>query len=263
MPYGSCFRCLFEKNAKKCDLECLKYIKNTLENPHSGIDKPAAIIIEPIQGEGGTHIPKDGWLEELVNIAKKNNILVIFDEIQAGFYRTSKLFSFEHTKAIPDIITMSKGIGGVGSPLSLILLKKDLDVWEPGTHIGTFRGNQFAMAAGLAALKFVKKFDIEKHVTKIEKIFLKELKDIQKKSQFIGDVRGRGMMFAVEYVKDKKTNEPYPEKTKEIRKLCMENGLLVEIGGYHDNVVRFLPPLISSENIIQNGLNIFRKANLL
>jgi len=248
-------------NSKKCGSACVNFLKNALNNPYSGIDKPAAIIIEPIQGESGTCIPRDGWLEKITEIAKKKGILVIFDEIQAGFYRTGKLFSFEHAKAIPDIITMSKGIGGIGSPLSLIIFKKELDVWEPGTHIGTFRGNQTAMMAGLSALRLIKKWQIEKYVSKMEKLFLRELKSIQKKSKFIGDVRGKGMMFGVEYVKDKKTKEPFPELAKKMRKLCYENGLLVEIGGLYNNVVRFLPPLIISEKLANNGLRIFEKAN--
>jgi len=157
MPYSSCYRCPMGRDSKKCNFECIHFLKNALENPYSGIDKPAAIIVEPIQGEGGTYIPKESWLEKVAELAKKNSVLVIFDEVQTGFYRTGKLFSFEHTNAIPDIITMSKGIGGIGIPLSLIILKKELDMWEQGTHIGTFRGNQVGMAAGLSALKFVKK----------------------------------------------------------------------------------------------------------
>jgi len=261
MPYSNCYRCSMGLNSKKCGSACVNFLKNALNNPYSGIDKPAAIIIEPIQGESGTCIPRDGWLEKITEIAKKKGILVIFDEIQAGFYRTGKLFSFEHAKAIPDIITMSKGIGGIGSPLSLIIFKKELDVWEPGTHIGTFRGNQTAMMAGLSALRLIKKWQIEKYVSKMEKLFLRELKSIQKKSKFIGDVRGKGMMFGVEYVKDKKTKEPFPELAKKMRKLCYENGLLVEIGGLYNNVVRFLPPLIISEKLANNGLRIFEKAN--
>jgi len=261
MPYCSCYRCPMGMNNKKCNFECVHFIKNILENPHSGVDKPAAIIIEAIQGEGGTYIPRDGWLEKVVDLARKNGVIVIFDEVQAGFYRTGKLFSFQHTNAVPDIITMSKGIGGIGLPLSLILLRNELDTWEPGTHIGTFRGNQLGMAAGLSAMKFVKKMNIEDYVSKLEKVFLKELKAIEKKSKFIGEVRGRGMMFGVEYVKNRKTKEPFPELAKEIRKQCYENGLLVEIGGYYDNVVRFLPPLIISEKIAKNGLNIFKKVN--
>ena len=263
MPYGSCYRCPMSRDSKKCNFECIHFLKNALENPYSGIDKPAAIIIEPIQGEGGTYIPPKGWLEKVTEIARKNRIIVIFDEIQTGFYRTGKLFSFEYTNAIPDIITMSKGIGGIGFPLSLILLRKELDTWDSGTHIGTFRGNQLGMAAGLSALKLVKRLHIERHIVKMEKLFLEELKAIQKKSKFIGEVRGKGMMFGIEYVKNKATKEPFPKLVKKIRKVCYENGLLVEIGGYYDNVIRFLPPLVSTEKIIKNGLSIFKKANIL
>jgi len=263
MPYGSCYRCSMGRDSKKCNFECVHFLKNALENPYSGIDKPAAIIIEPIQGEGGTYIPPKGWLEKVTEIARKNKIIVIFDEIQTGFYRTGKLFSFEYTNAIPDIITISKGIGGIGFPLSLILLRKEIDVWNSGTHIGTFRGNQLGMAAGLSALKLVKRLHIEKHIMKIEKLFLEELKTIQKKSKFIGEVRGKGMMFGIEYVKNKSTKEPFSKLAKKIRRVCYENGLLVEIGGYYDNVIRFLPPLVSTEKIIKNGLGIFKKANIL
>ncbi len=262
MPYCSCYRCPMDMDQKKCNFECVHFLKNALENPYSGIDKPAAIIIEPIQGEGGVYIPRDGWLKKVVDLARKNGVVVIFDEVQAGFYRTGKLFSFEHTNTVPDIITMSKGIGGIGLPLSLILLRKELDIWGPGTHVGTFRGNQLGMAAGLSAIRFVKRTNIEDYVSKTEKIFLKELNNIQKKSKFIGDIRGKGMMFGIEYVKDKNTKKPFSELTKKVRKLCYENGLLVEIGGYYDNVVRLLPPLIISEKIAKNGLSIFRKANI-
>lgn len=263
MPYCSCYRCPMGRGFKECNFECIYFFKNAMENPYSGIDKPAALIVEPIQGEGGVYIPKKGWLEKITEIAKKNEIIVIFDEIQSGFYRTGKLFSFEHTNTIPDIITISKGIGGIGFPLSLILLKKELDIWDPGTHIGTFRGNQLGMAAGLSALKLVKKLQLQKHIVKMEKLILKELKNIQKSSRFIGDVRGKGMMFGIEYVKNKFTKEPFQELTKEIKKLCYENGLLVEVGGYYDNVIRFLPPLIINERIAKNGLNLFKKANVL
>ena len=121
MPYCSSYRCPMGDEDENCNSGCLNFLKSSLENPHSGIDKLAAIIIEPIQGEGGGYIPRDGWLEEVVNLARQNDILVIFDEVQTGFFRTGKLFAFEHTNAIPDIVIMSKGIGGIGFPLSLIL----------------------------------------------------------------------------------------------------------------------------------------------
>ena len=130
MPYCSPYRCPFSIDDKVCAGECIKYFKYCLENPHSGIDKPAAIIVEPVLGEGGTYIPSHGWLEAIVDIAHKNDVLVIFDEVQTGFYRTGKLFSFEHTRAVPDIVALSKGIGGNGYPMSMIIYMKELDVWE-------------------------------------------------------------------------------------------------------------------------------------
>lgn len=264
MPYCSSYRCPMGCNEKeKCEFECINFFQNALENPHSGIDKPSAIIIEPIQGEGGTYIPKNSWLEKIVDLARKNDVLVIFDEIQAGFFRTGKLFSFEYTTAIPDIITMSKGIGGIGFPLSLILYKKELDTWKPGTHIGTFRGNQLGMMAGLSAMKLADKLGIKSHIDVISKLMEKKLREIKEKFDFIGEVRARGMMFGIEYVKDKESKEPNSELAKKIRTLCYENGLLVEIGGYYNNVIRFLPPLIITETIANNGLNIFEKANTL
>ena len=263
-PYCSHYRCPFGRNKLgECNFECVDFFQNALENPHSGIDKPAAIIIEPIQGEGGTYIPKEGWLERIVDIARKNDILVIFDEVQSGFYRTGKLFSFEHTKAIPDIITMSKGIGGIGFPLSLILYKKELDVWKPGTHIGTFRGSQLGMIAGLAAMNLVEKLDIKSRVKLTGTLMHERLLSMQDKFDFIGEVRSSGLMFGIEYVKDRSTKEPDAELAKKIRKLAYENGLLVEIGGYYDNVVRFLPPLVITETLAHNGLNIFEKVNAM
>ena len=261
LPFCSPYRCPFAAIHSPCSGECIRYFEFCLENPHSGIDKPAAIIIEPIQGEGGTYIPTNGWLEQITKVARRNDILVIFDEVQTGFYRTGKMFAFEHTGAVPDIVTMSKGIGGNGYPLSLILYKKELDVWEPGTHIGTFRGNQIAMAAGLAALEFVEKYDVPSHVLDVGGEMKNKLEKIKESSRYIGDVRATGMIFGIELVKDKNTKEPFPEATKALRKLCYENGLIVEVGGYYNNVIRFLPPLTITREIAENGLRIFENAN--
>ncbi len=260
MPFCSPYRCPFARVDGPCTGECIRYFEYCLTNPHSGIDKPAAIIIEPVQGEGGTYIPSTGWLEQVTDIARKNGVLVIFDEIQSGFYRTGKLFSFEHTRAVPDIVTMSKGIGGNGYPLSLILYRKEFDVWEPGTHIGTFRGNQLAMVAGSAALEFIDKYDVASHTAKLGEEMITNLKEVQRTSRYIGDVRGIGMMFGIEFVQDKSKKDAYPEAAKLVKKLCYENGLIVELGGYYSNVVRFLPPLILTEAIAKNGIKIFADA---
>lgn len=261
MPFCYCYRCAFGKEPDTCTLECAQYIRANLENPCSGIEKPAAIILEPVQGEGGTIVPKEGFLEAVGQIAHDFDIPVIFDEIQAGFYRTGPFLSFQHSRAVPDLFTMSKGLGGIGMPIAVVVYKKHLDTWERGTHAGTFRGNQLSIAAAASALGFAKRHHIREYVKKMGKDILGNLKYLQKKSRFIGDVRGCGLMLGIEYVKNKKTKTPFPGIVNTLRKRCCENGLLVEVGGHYGNVVRFLPPLVITENIAQNALEIFERVN--
>lgn len=261
MPYSYCYRCPFGKESHACHLECARYLGQLLENPCSGIEKPAAIILEAIQAEGGNIIPKQGFIEEIVQIAHHLDIPVIFDEIQTGFFRTGPLFAFEHFNIVPDIITISKGLGGIGMPIAVTIFKKSLDTWVKGTHVGTFRGNQLSIAAGISALKFAKTHHIETYVKELGNQMLENLKRIQENSKFIGDVRGIGLLLGIEYVKNKKSKEPFPEIVRQLRKKCYENGLLVEVGGHYGNVLRFLPPLITTKTIAQNGLEIFEKVN--
>jgi diaminobutyrate-2-oxoglutarate transaminase len=261
MPYSYCYRCQFGKQADSCNLECAKYLRNALENPCSGVEKPAAIIVEPIQGEGGTIIPKKGFLEEIIALGKEMGIPVIFDEIQSGFYRTGPLFSFENFDVEPDVITLSKGLGGIGMPIAIIVYKKSMDTWERGTHAGTFRGNQLSIAAAASALKFVQSHQLQQYVKTLGKDMLESLKALQEKSKFIGEVRGIGLFFGIEYVKDKVSKEPFPEIVRELRRQCYQNGLLVEVGGHYANVLRFLPPLITTKTIARNALQIFEKVN--
>jgi diaminobutyrate-2-oxoglutarate transaminase len=261
MPYCYCYRCQFGQQADSCHLECSQFLRSALENPCSGIEKPAAIIIEPIQAEGGNIIPKKEFIENIVELGNEMEIPVIFDEIQSGFYRTGPLFSFEHFNVVPDIVTVSKSLGGIGMPIALVVYKKSLDKWEKGTHAGTFRGNQLSIAAALSALELVKSYHLQEHVNRLGEEMLAHLKDIAKTSKFIGDVRGIGMFFGIEYVKNKETKEPFPEIVQQLRKQCYQNGLLVEIGGHYSNVLRFLPPLITTKTIAHHGLQIFEKVN--
>lgn len=260
-PFSYCYRCQFDKKPESCNLECSKYLRTALENPCSGVEKPAAIIVEPVQGEAGTVVPREGFLEDIVKMGNEFDIPVIFDEIQAGFYRTGPLFSFENFKALPDIITLSKGLGGIGMPIAITLYRKSLDTWAKATHAGTFRGNQMSIAAGLSALKFAKRNNLEDYVKKLGAKMLEHLKGIQEKSKFIGDVRGIGLFMGIEYVKDKESKEPFPEIVGQLRKKCYENGLLVEVGGHYSNVLRFLPPLITTEKIAENALAIYERVH--
>jgi diaminobutyrate-2-oxoglutarate transaminase len=257
VPYAYCYRCVFGQTPDKCNLECAKYLDHIFTDPHSGIGKPAAVIIEAIQGEGGSIVPPDRYLKELRKICSDHDVLMIADEIQAGLCRTGKMFAFQHSGIIPDIITLSKGLGGVGFPLSCIVYKENLDTWPPAKHIGTFRGNVIAYAAGAAALHFMLEKDLAENAAAIGTLILKELKILEKESSIVGEARGKGLMLGVELVKDKETKEPAPDLAKQIRTLCHRRGLLIEIGGHYDNVARFLPPLVLTEKLAEKGTDIF------
>jgi len=260
VPYAYCYRCAFGKNAASCDLECAKYLDDVLTDPHSGVGKPAAVIIEAIQGEGGSIVPPDGYIPRIKEICRKHEVLLIIDEIQAGFCRTGKMFAFEHTATVPDIVTMSKALGGLGFPISAIAYRQDLDTWPPGKHIGTFRGNVIAYAAGAAALDFMVKTNLAEHSAKLGEWMLAQLKQMEKGSPIIGDARGRGLMLGIELVKDKDSKEPGPALAGHVRTYCHRRGLLIEVGGHFGNVARFLPPLVITRDLAQKGLEIFADA---
>jgi len=257
VPYAYCYRCVFGRKAESCGLECASYFDHVLEDPHSGVGAPAAVIIEAIQGEGGTIVPPPGFLPRIAESCRRRGVLLIIDEIQAGFCRTGTMFAFEHTGTVPDIITMSKALGGVGFPISGIAYREALDTWPPGKHIGTFRGNVTAYAAGAAALNFMVRTNLAGHVAALGTWVLNQLERIEKESAFIGEVRGKGLMIGVEFVKDKVTKEPASGSAKKVRSYCHKHGLLIEIGGHYDNVARFLPPLVLTKDLAEKGLEIF------
>jgi diaminobutyrate-2-oxoglutarate transaminase len=230
-PYAYCYRCAFGKTSESCDLDCVKYVEHVLEDPHSGVGKPAAIIIEAIQGEGGSIVPPEKFLTGIRKTCDKNNVIMIVDEIQAGLGRTGKMFAFEHSGIVPDIITLSKGLGGLGFPISCIAYKEKLDTFPAGKHIGT-------------------SFNLGEKM-------LSWLKGIEKDSSIVGEVRGRGLMLGIELVKDKASKEPAPDLAQRVRTICHQHGLLVEIGGHYSNVVRFLPPLVLTEELAKKGTEIF------
>jgi diaminobutyrate-2-oxoglutarate transaminase len=231
-----------------------------IEDPHSGVSRPAAVIVEAIQGEGGSIVPDEDFLPKVREICDKYDVLLIVDEIQAGFCRTGKMFSFNHSNVTPDIITMSKALGGLGFPISGIAYKEKLDTWPPGKHIGTFRGNIAAYAAGAAAIDFMVKNNLADHALNLGNTMLPLLKELENDSKIIGEARGKGLMLGVEFVKNKETKEPAPQLASKMRTLCHQRGLLIEIGGHYFNVARFLPPLILTEELAKKGVEIFADA---
>lgn len=257
-PYPNAYRNPFNTDdPKECEQLCINYLANMIENPDSGILPPAAVIIEPVQGEGGIIVPSDSFLKEVERVVRNNNVLLVVDEIQTGFGRTGKWFASEYSGANPDIVTMAKSLGGIGLPIGGIMYRKDLDVWTPAAHVGTFRGNVVAMAAGAAAIDFAKEHKLLDHVNKLGEKALKFLKDLMKESKHIGDVRGKGLFIGVEFVKDKKTKEPWKQICDRIQMECFKRGVIIWRGGAYGNVVRFIPPLVITEELLMKGLEIF------
>jgi diaminobutyrate-2-oxoglutarate transaminase len=257
MPYPYCYRCPLGLERSSCQMACAKLLETSLEDPYSGIPKPAAVIIEPIQGEGGTIVPPSGYLSEIRRITRAHDIPLICDEIQTGFARTGTMFACEEEDVTPDVMTLSKALGGIGYPLSCIAYDSALDSWRPGAHIGTFRGHQVAMAAGAAALDFTEQTNLPTHARELGELALAHLGDAAEELPSIGDVRGRGLMIGIELVKDRDTKEPWPELAQDTRRACYEKGLVIELGGHFGNVARFLPPLVISRRLLMRGLDIF------
>ena len=257
IPYAYCYRCPFAKNLETCDLLCAQYLQHKLEDPHSGLAQPAAIIIEAIQGEGGSIVPPPQYLTKIREICDRFEILLIVDEIQAGFCRTGQMFAFQHSGIIPDIITMSKALGGVGLPISAIAFKEELNTLPPGKHIGTFRGNILAYAAGHAALKFMIQNKLADYARTLGDQMLSWLKANTHDLNIVGDVRGKGLMLGIEFVKERESKEPAAELAAKVRTRCHQKGLLIEIGGHYFNVARFLPPLILTPEQAKRGIEIF------
>jgi diaminobutyrate-2-oxoglutarate transaminase len=258
MPYPYCYRCPLGLRASSCRMACAKLVESSLEDPHSGVPKPAAVIVEPVQGEGGTIVPPKGWLREIRRITRDHDVPLIADEIQTGFGRTGTMWACEDDGVVPDVLVMSKALGGIGFPLSAIAYDGALDTWEPGAHIGTFRGHQVAMAAGAAALEFTLENDLPAHAARLGELAMSTLREADLAS--VGEVRGRGLMIGIELVRDGHTKEPWRELADEVRRACCQRGLIIELGGHYGNVARFLPPLVLTRELLLRGVEIFCEA---
>lgn len=264
LPYPYLYRCPFGLSGDQSINSNLHYIENLLSDPESGVLPPAAIIVEAIQGEGGVIPAPTRWLKGLRELTQRFKIPLIMDEVQSGLGRCGMMYAFEAAGIIPDILVLSKAIGG-GLPLSVIVYKEELDTWSPGAHAGTFRGNQLAMSAGIATFDVIKSLELDKHARAMGEYLSQHLKSIQQDFSFLGDVRGRGLMLGVEIVDPEKssknkTHPTFPQLAKAIQQRCFTNGLILELGGRDGCTIRFLPPLIITKNEIDQVADIFLKA---
>jgi len=255
-PYAYCYRCPLKLKPQDCGLACAELLDDSLNSPASGLGKPAGIVLEPLQGEGGTIVPPSGWLARVREITQRHQVPLIADEVQTGFGRTGEMFACEHDGVTPDVLVVSKALGGIGLPLSAIAFDRDLDGWQSGSHIGTFRGHQVAMAAGTAAISEIVDHDLPARASRLGDIALSQLRSGTDSSPVVGDVRGLGLMIGVEIVRDTRSKEPWPDLARQLRRACLSNGLLVEVGGHYDNVVRLLPPLVITRDLLERGIEI-------
>ncbi|MBB4929472.1 diaminobutyrate-2-oxoglutarate transaminase [Lipingzhangella halophila] len=230
------------------------WLRSLLEDSGSGLDRPAAVIVETVQGEGGINVASAEWLRGLAELCEEYELLLIVDDIQMGCGRTGPFFSFEEAGIKPDIVTLSKSISGYGNPMALTLFKRELDVWEPGEHNGTFRGPNPAFVTGTAALNtFWRDDELQKATVAKGELIEARLSAIAEEHADAGaQVRGRGMARGLAFEREDLANE--------VSREAFERGLLLETSGPEDEVVKLLPPLTATEQELEQGLDIIAEA---
>ncbi len=238
--YGYCYRCPYNLTFPECGIDCVDYIEHTLFKKTVPPEEVAAIIVEPIQGEGGYIAPPPGYHQRLRALTKKYGILLIVDEVQAGMGRTGKMFAIEHWKVEPDIITLAKGIAS-GLPLGAMIARANLMDWEPGAHANTFGGNPLACAAALETIRLLET-RLLTNAQSVGAYFKSELERMAGKYPLIGDVRGIGLMIGIELVTDRETKKPAVKERNKIVELAFQKGLLLL--GCGESGIRFSPPLV-------------------
>ncbi len=246
MPYAQGFQEGFDT---------ISYIENVLEDGHSGIEKPAAIIVETVQAEGGINVAPVEWLQRLRALCDEHGILLICDDIQVGCGRTGPFFSFERTNIVPDLVVLSKSISGYGLPMSLLLIKPEFDIWSPAEHNGTFRGNQLAFVAATAALEYARERDLPSEVGR-KADYLKEFlrSEILSLSEDI-DIRGLGMIWGIDVAR-----LGGGDLAKSISASSFELGLIIERVGREDTVLKIMPPLDIEQHLLERGCMVIKRA---
>ncbi|MFE1752488.1 diaminobutyrate--2-oxoglutarate transaminase family protein [Streptomyces anandii] len=267
LPYPQDYRCPFGVGGAHGAELAARWTESVLDDPKSGVPLPAGLILEPVQGEGGVIPAPDAWMRRVRRITADRSVPLIADEIQTGVGRTGAFWAVEHSGVTPDVMVLSKAIGG-SLPLAVVVYHEDLDVWEPGAHAGTFRGNQLAMAAGTATLAHVRENGLAERAASLGARMLSRLRALQGTYPCVGEVRGRGLMIGVELVDgecdageqgegregecdrgcgERRPRPAAPLLAAAVQRECLNRGLIVELGGRHASVVRLLPPLTISD----------------
>ncbi|WP_442810334.1 MULTISPECIES: diaminobutyrate--2-oxoglutarate transaminase family protein [unclassified Streptomyces] len=255
LPFPQDYRCPFGVGGERGAELSARWTESLIDDPKSGVPHPAGMILEPVQGEGGVIPAPDAWMRRMRELTAARSIPLIADEVQTGVGRTGAFWAVEHSGVVPDVMVLSKAIGG-SLPLAVVVYRDDLDVWQPGAHAGTFRGNQLAMAAGAATLAYVRENRLAERAALLGARMVGQLQGLAAEHPCIGDVRGRGLMIGVELVDvgaaqdpdrpaapEASPHPPAPELAASVQRECLRRGLIVELGGRYSSVVRLLPPL--------------------
>lgn len=257
-PYAYCYRCPFKLEYPSCDLYCMHFMEDQVMNLGGSTGSLAAVVAEPVQGEGGYIVPPETFMPFLRKFCDRNGALLIADEVQAGLGRTGKIWSSEWTDTLPDILVTGKAVGG-GVPLGAMIAKPEImKRWRPGAHSSTFGGNAIQMASGLAHIRAIVEEQLPQRAASLGAYVIKRMRELQERHEIIGDVRGLGLMIGVEFVKDRKTKEPLDITQLQVK--CLKKGLLTLTAGTYGNVMRISPPLIISREFMDKGIEIFEGA---
>ncbi len=255
-PYADCYRCALHLKPETCAAECLDFVEDQLFLHLVSPDEVAAVIVEPIQGEGGYLVPPAQFIQRLRALTKTHGILLIADEVQSGMGRSGKMFAIEHFGVEPDIVSMAKGIAS-GMPLGVALAPADVMAWPPGTHASTFGGNPVSCAAAIATLKLLRA-SLVKNAAEVGGYLLDGVRALAGKHPLIGDVRGKGLMIGIELVRDRVTKTRAAAERDAVVEACFTRGMLVLGAGR--NAVRLSPPLVLTRQQADTALEILDQA---
>ena len=253
VPYPYCYRCPFKQTYPDCHYWCVDFIDEFVLQKYAPPEDVAAIVFEPIQGEGGYVVPPPEYFQRLKKLADKYGILLIDDEVQSGIGRTGKWFAIEHWNVEPDIICSAKALAS-GLPLGATIAKAKIMDWVGGSHASTFGGNPLSCVAAIAVIDAIKEERLSENATKQGTYILKRLEELKEKSEIVGDVRGKGLMIGVEFVEDKDSKKPAPQKANEIMMRSWKRGVAVITCGI--STLRIMPPLNITRELVDAGLEI-------
>ncbi|MBX8630902.1 MAG: aspartate aminotransferase family protein [Thermoplasmata archaeon] len=260
LPYPYSYRFPVKVREEEMSSFIVSHLEHLLRDPYAGPGPVAGVLVEPVQGEGGYVVPPSDFLPMLREVTEKYHVPLILDEVQSGVGRTGRIWASEHTGVSPDIMCISKSIGG-GIPVSAIVYREDYDRNLPGGfHLGTYRGNPVALAAGNAILGYLRNSDVLERVNVLGRKLKSRFEEIARRYDEVGEVRGIGFMVATEMVSDRKSREPGTAIASKLKEQMFSRGVLMHTCGHYSNVMRFMAPLTIEERLIDKGADIYAEA---